>query len=80
MGVAGPNLGKEGDIDHIIKFLKDEDYTFPVAFDEEGEIFSKYYIRSFPSTFIIDKEGNVKDYSLGAIDKETMESLINDAR
>ncbi len=80
LGVAGPNLGKEGDIDHIIKFLKDEDYTFPVAFDEEGEIFSKYYIRSFPSTFIIDKEGNVKDYSLGAIDKETMESLINDAR
>lgn len=80
LGVAGPNLGKEGDKDHIIKFLGDEGYTFPVVFDESGEVFAKYYIQSFPNTFIIDREGNVKYYVPSAVDKETMESLINDAR
>lgn len=80
LGVAGPNLGREGDIDHIVKFLEDEGYTFPVVFDEEGQVLAKYYIQSFPNTFIIDKEGNVKYYVPGAIDKETMESLINDAK
>ena len=81
LGVAGPNLGREGDIDHIVKFLEEEGYTFPVVFDEEGgETLAKYYIQSFPSTFIIDKEGNVKYYVPGAMDKETMENIINDAR
>ena len=80
LGVAGPNLGREGDMAHIVKFLEDEGYTFPVVFDEEGQVLAKYYIQSFPSTFIIDKEGNVKYYVPGAIDKETMESLINDAK
>ncbi len=79
--MAGPNIGREGDKDHIIKFLEDEGYTFPVAFDEEAQTLAKYYIQSFPSTFIIDKEGNVKYYVPGgAMDKETMENIINDAR
>ena len=29
IGVAGPNIGKEGDEQHIIQFLRDEGYTFP---------------------------------------------------
>ena len=80
LGVAGPNLGKEGDIEHIVSFLEDNDYSFPVVFDETGEVFEKYYIQSFPTTFLIDKEGNVKQYALGAIFKEDMENLIESAR
>jgi len=40
----------------------------------------KYAIQALPSTFIIDKEGNMSQYVPGAMDKETMEKLINNAK
>ncbi|UPA28916.1 redoxin family protein [Terrisporobacter glycolicus] len=76
LGVSAPNLGNEGDEKHISKFLKDNEYTFPVVFDNNADLIYGYSIQSFPSTFIIDKEGYVREYVPGAMDKETMKSLI----
>lgn len=76
LGIAAPNLGKETSKEGIIDFLKKNKYTFPVAFDTTGELMDIYSISAFPTTFIIDKEGNVKQYAPGALDKVTMEQLI----
>ena len=76
LGVASPNLGKEGSEEHIKKFLKDQGYTFPVVMDYNGEFVYKYGISAFPSTFIIDKEGYVTQYVPGGMDKDTMKYLI----
>lgn len=78
LGVASPRLGNEGSKKDIEKFLKDEDYTFPVVFDEGGSQIYAYGISSFPSTFIIDKEGFIAKYVPGAMDKETMKNLIEE--
>lgn len=75
-GLASPNLGNEVSQSNIEKFLKDENYTFPVIFDEDGSLTYRYGINSFPSTFIIDKEGYIKQYVPGAMDKETMKQII----
>ncbi len=80
LGVTAPNLGKEGTREHIVDFLNNQGYTFPVMFDNTGEIMEKYEIEAFPTTFIIDKEGNVNKYIPGAMDKTTMESLINNVK
>lgn len=80
LGVASPNLGREGSEDLIKKVLDKEGYTFPVALDEGGEVVYKYGINSFPSTFIIDKEGYITKYIPGAMDKDTMKSLIQSER
>lgn len=80
LGMASPNLGKEGSEDYITNFLKEEGYTFPVAFDEDGSLVYKYGINSFPSTFIIDKEGYITQYVPGAMNKETMKQLIESAK
>ena len=76
LGVASPNLGKEGSEEHIKKFLKDQGYTFPVVMDYNGEFVYKYGISAFPSTFIIDQEGYVTQYVPGGMDKDTMKYLI----
>ena len=76
LGVASPNLGKEGSEEHIKEFLKEEGYTFPVVMDYNGEFVYKYGISAFPSTFIIDKEGYVTQYVPGGMDKDTMKYLI----
>lgn len=80
LGVASPNLGKEGSKEHITEFLKEEGYTFPVVMDNDGSLVYQYGINAFPSTFIIDKEGYVTQYVPGAMDKETMKYLIESSK
>ncbi len=80
LGVASPNLGREGDKEYIEEFLKEEGHTFPTLFDEGGNQVYQYGISAFPSTFIIDKEGYIKQYIPGAMNKETMKYLIENFR
>lgn len=77
LGVAAPNLGKEGSEEHIKNFLKDNGYTYPVVFDQTGDILGQYSIQAFPTTFVIDKDGNLVSYVPGAVDKEFMKMLID---
>lgn len=80
LGVASPNLGREGSREHVVNFLKDQGYTFPVVLDEDGALAYQYGINAFPTTFIIDKEGYVNQYIPGAMDKATMASFIENQR
>ncbi|HBH3691021.1 TPA: redoxin family protein [Clostridioides difficile] len=80
LGVASPNLGREGSREHVVNFLKDQGYTFPVVLDEDGALAYQYGINAFPTTFIIDKEGYVTQYIPGAMDNATMASFIENQR
>ncbi|HBL4805536.1 TPA: redoxin family protein, partial [Clostridioides difficile] len=80
LGVASPNLGREGSREHVVNFLKEQGYTFPVVLDEDGALAYQYGINAFPTTFIIDKEGYVTQYIPGAMDKATMASFIENQR
>lgn len=61
----------------ITAFLDENGYTFPTVFDETGELFEAYYISAFPTTFMIDKEGNVAGYVPGMMTKDIMVNVIN---
>ena len=76
LGVATPNIGQEGTKEEIKAFLNKNKYTFPVVFDETEEVINKYAISAFPTTFIIDKEGNITKKAPGAMKKEMIKSLI----
>lgn len=83
LGVAFPNTPREGDKEFITSFLKENEYTFPVVFDEEDDdidLARDYYINAFPTTFIIDKEGNIKDMQRGPYNEETMKKAIESAK
>ena len=76
LGVASPNVGKEGDQQYIENFLKENNYTFPVVFDDGGMLSYQYGFSSLPSTLIIDEDGYITKYIPGAMNKSTMKSLI----
>lgn len=80
MGVASPNLGNEGDQEYIENFLEEEGYTFPVVFDEGGELVYRYGFSSFPSTIIVDKDGYITQYVPGSMNKDTMKYLIESGK
>ena len=78
LGVAFPNMGREGTEEDIKVFLVNNNYKFPVVFDDGGNMVIEYGINAFPSTFIINKDGYIDKYIPGAMDKETMKKLIDD--
>lgn len=80
LGVASPNLGREGNQEHIEMFLEKENNTFPILFDEGGSLVYQYGINAFPSTFIIDKEGYITQYVPGGMNKETMRHVIESSK
>lgn len=76
LGVAAPNYGREGSKEDIKAFLESNGYTYPVLMDEEGALFEAYQIYSYPTTFMIDRDGNVFGYVSGMLTEEMMNSII----
>ena len=81
LGVALPSTEEypnrqEGDAAYVTAFLEDNGYTFPTVFDNSGMVHAVYGISAFPTTFLIDAEGNVYGYAAGMMSEEFMRSAI----
>ena len=81
LGVANPRTDshpKNSDVseEEIKQFLEDNGYDYPVAMDTTGDVFSTYGISSFPTTFMIDKDGNVFGYVSGSLTEEMIRNII----
>ena len=76
LGVAAPNMGQEGSEEEIAVFMEEKGYTYPVLMDTEGELFNSYGIMSFPTTFMIDRDGNVFGYVSGMLSADMMDSIV----
>lgn len=76
LGIAAPNLGREGSVEDITAFLEENGYTYPTLMNEDASLFYSYGISSFPTTFMIDKNGNVYGYVSGALSRENFENII----
>lgn len=61
----------------VLEYIKNNVYTFPSLFDETGEVYDKYEIEEYPSTFIINKKGHLKFYIKGRVSKEDLKEYIN---
>lgn len=76
LGVAGPGQGQETTEEGIRDFLEENEYTYPVLMDTTGEQFTNYGIYSLPTTYMIDRDGNVFGYVSGQLSEEIMLSII----
>lgn len=77
LGIAGPGMGQEGSSEEIAAFMKENGYSYPVLMDVSGEMFTQYGISAFPTTFMIDKNGNVYGYVSGQMTEDIMRSIID---
>ena len=55
----------------------DGGYTFPVVFDVDGQAGGIYGITAYPTTFFIDKDGNLQAYYMGAMDASLLQQGID---
>ena len=59
--------GQQETVAGVSAFIAQLGYSFPVYYDTAGSAASAYGIRSIPTTFFIDAEGNVVSHAVGAI-------------
>ena len=80
LGVAFPSEGQEKDEAGIAAFLEENGYTYPTVMDTGATLAPQYYITAFPTTFMIDRAGNVFGYLPGSMNRETMDYIIQQTR
>ncbi len=81
LGIASPSseenpFTSETDETGVISFLEENNYTYPVVLDSSGTLEREYGISAYPTTFMIDVDGNVFGYLPGMMTYEIMESII----
>lgn len=85
LGVANPAtqtnpFQQDVSPEEITAFLSDNHYTYPTAMDLTGEVLAAYGISAFPTTFMIDADGNIFGYVPGALTKDVMENIIEQTK
>lgn len=69
--ILAVNVGEQSNT--VKKFLSPMSIQFPVLTDPEGESVNPWKLLAFPSSFIIDKEGNIRYGLFGAIEWDNKE-------
>jgi len=71
-------VSNEG-IDVINKFIERKGYSFPV-YSSQAETPAAFSTRSIPTTYVLDKSGNIVIREIGAVNwgGDKMEKIIND--
>jgi peroxiredoxin len=74
--ILGIDIQEERSV--VQDFVRDENISFPVLLDEDGEVSFQYSIRAHPQKFLINPEGNIIGIAEGyrKWDSEIVKSLI----
>ena len=78
LGVAAPKLGGEKDEAGIKAFMDKNGYAYPVLMDKKGKLFEAYDIRAIPTTYLIDRDGNIIGRVQGALSAENLERIVQE--
>ena len=81
LGVANPKSAKyprNQDVsrEEVVSFLQKNGYDYPVVMDETGAVFNGYGITAFPTTYMIDRDGNLFGYVPGMLTRSVMEQIV----
>lgn len=59
------------------QFVEDQGFTFPILMDRPGNVTSLYKVNTFPTSFLIDGEGVIRERVNGVITYAEWERLID---
>lgn len=81
LGVANPKTDEhpqnsDASVEEVKAFIDEHGITYPVLMDTSSRLFGAYGIMSFPTTFMIDKDGNVFGYASGMLTADVMDSIV----
>lgn len=74
--VLGVNTTFQDDPTKIAQFVRDQDISYRVLLDSEGDASQKYPARLMPTTYLIDHTGKVVHTKVGEVDEVTLDEQI----
>ena len=82
LGVANPKSSEHPQnsdvgVDEVEAFIDEYGITYPVLMDTTGQLFSSFGVSSFPTTFMIDKDGYVFGYAAGMLTADVMDNIVD---
>ena len=80
LSIAFPGYGSETSESGIMDFLDENGYMYPVLMDAEAQTMIDYGVTAYPTTYMIDEEGNIYGYVTGSMTKEVMEEVIEQTK
>ena len=76
--VIGVSLDAEKTIKDVPGFIKDYGINYPIVYGDDKITIDYGGIRSIPTSFVVDKKGNVVDSHIGLVDKDVFVSKIKE--
>ncbi|MCY9667536.1 TlpA family protein disulfide reductase [Paenibacillus alginolyticus] len=67
----------EENADSVPAFVKDYGLTFPVVLDEEGTTMQTYQVVAYPTTYLLDSNGVIREKFQGAINYDMMKQAVS---
>ena len=69
-------VNAQEDTDTIQAFIEETGFTFPILPDPFGQAIRAYGVRSFPATFVLDRQGTIQTIHQGQITPEELEAVV----
>jgi peroxiredoxin len=69
-------INEEERAETVRPFIQANNFTFPVLLDLQGQVAQQYSTRSFPTTFIIDRDGVIQHVQTGEISERELEAIV----
>lgn len=70
------NVTSNDDLDSAKAFVDAYKLPFPIPLDMKGEVASKYRVNAFPTTYLIDRQGVVRQKIIGMLEPAQFEQEL----
>ncbi len=76
--IVGVNMTTtEENPDNVKAFVEDQRLTFSIVLDQEGDVLQTYQVVAYPTTYVLDSNGVIREKFQGAINYDIMKDAVS---
>jgi peroxiredoxin len=69
-------VNNQEDVTTVNSYIQEKGFSFPVLLDTQAEMIALYQVQGLPTTFIIDRNGQIQHIQVGEITEQQLESIV----
>ena len=70
--IVAVNATNQDSVTNALAFAEELNLTFPIVLDVDGEASANYNLRSLPSSFFVDKNGEIQEVVIGSMSESLL--------
>lgn len=74
--IIGVNMTQDDKVSDVSVFIKKFGVNYPVLLDKNGDFMNKYNVSGFPTTFLLDSNGDILSTHVGLLTKSELQAMI----